>query len=98
ELEGRAEEQAAGISKSRVIQRQRAKEAFSRLASLVESSDDAIVSMTLEAIIVTWNLGAERIYGYSAAEAEGRSLSILVPPDRPDDLPQILERIKLGER
>ena len=75
-----------------------AHEALSQLASIVEGSDDAIIGKTLEGTIVNWNRSAERIFGYTAAEVKGRSLSILAPPDRPDELPQILERIKKGER
>jgi PAS domain S-box-containing protein len=68
-----------------------------RLASIVESSDDAIISETFEGIIVSWNKAAERIYGYSAEEAVGHSISILSPSDRADDIPQILERVQRGE-
>ena len=64
-----------------------------RLASIVESSSDAILSKTLDGIIRTWNAGAERIYGYTAEEVVGRSVSLLVPPGQPDEVPQILERI-----
>src|SRR3989442_5261221 len=68
------------------------------LASIVESSDDAVIGITLEGFIVSWNLGAERIYGYSASEVERCALSILVPPERSDEMPQILAKIKSGER
>jgi PAS domain S-box-containing protein len=68
-----------------------------RLASIVASSDDAIIGKTLEEIITSWNAGAERIYGYSAQEATGKSVSMLVPSDRPDEIPKTLERLKLGE-
>ena len=68
------------------------------LAAIVDSSDDAIYGMTLEGIIVTWNTGAEKVYGYSAAEIVGHSISGLVPVNRPDEVPQILEKIKRGER
>jgi len=67
-------------------------------ASIVESSDDAVIGITLEGFIVSWNLGAERIYGYSASEVERCALSILVPPDLSDEMPQILAKIKSGER
>ena len=69
-----------------------------RLAAIVESSDDAIISKSLDGTILTWNAGAEHIYGYAAEEVVGRNISILVPPDHPDELPQILERIRRGER
>jgi PAS domain S-box-containing protein len=76
----------------------RVKEKFRQLAAIVESSDDAIISTTLDGVIASWNGGAERTYGYSAAEGLGRPVSILVPPGNPDEVPQILERIKRGER
>ncbi len=75
-----------------------AEETRSTLVSIVESSDDAIVGLTLEGLILSWNQGAERIYGYSATEAIGRSKSMLVPSDRPEEIPTILERLRRGER
>jgi two-component system sensor kinase FixL len=67
------------------------------LAAIVENSDDAIISSTLDGIIVSWNEAAERIYGYTAQEAIGRSGSMLVPPDREKELPEILGRIRRSE-
>jgi PAS domain S-box-containing protein len=69
----------------------------SRLAFLVESSNDAIIGKTLEGTIVTWNKGAERLYGYSAAEATGRPVSMLIPQEKPDELPTIISRVMGGE-
>jgi PAS domain S-box-containing protein len=69
-----------------------------QLASIVESSDDAIVSKDLDGIITTWNRGAERLFGYSAEEAIGRPILMLIPPDRVDEEPGILARIRSGER
>ncbi len=66
------------------------------LASIVQSCDDAIIGKTLEGIVVSWNAGAERIYGYSAEEMIGRSISVLVPSFRPEDLPGIFEAIGRG--
>jgi PAS domain S-box-containing protein len=80
-----------------VTERVRAEEERSQLANIVEASDDAIISKTLDGTITSWNSGAEKVYGYSAEEVVGRSISILVPPDRPDEIPQILERVKRGE-
>jgi PAS domain S-box-containing protein len=68
------------------------------LAAIVESSDDAIVSKSLSGIITTWNRGAERIFGYTAEEAVGRPITIVIPADRLDEEPAILARIQAGER
>jgi PAS domain S-box-containing protein len=68
------------------------------LASIVESSDDAILSKTMEGVITTWNKAAEQIYGYRAAEIIGHSISLLIPPDRPNEMVEILDRIRIGER
>lgn len=78
--------------------RKAAESARRQLAAIVESSDDAIIGKTLDAIITSWNRGAERLYGYRAEEVIGRPIAILVPPDRPDELPAIMERLRRGER
>jgi PAS domain S-box-containing protein len=75
-----------------------AEERAQQLASIVESSDDAIVSKDLDGIIRTWNSGAERLFGYSAGEAIGKPVTILFPPGRQDEEPGILARIRSGER
>lgn len=67
-----------------------------RLASIVESSDDGIVGKTLTGTIQSWNAGAEKIYGYCAAEIKGKSIEILAIPERPKEMPQILENIRAG--
>jgi len=69
-----------------------------RLASIVESSDDAIISKTLDGIITSWNHGAERIFGYFAEEVLGKPITILIPADRQDEEMTIIERIRRGER
>jgi PAS domain S-box-containing protein len=67
-----------------------------QLAAIVESSDDAIIGTDLEDVIVSWNGGAERMYGYSAAEVLGRPMTLIVPPDRLDERPQWLEQMLAG--
>jgi diguanylate cyclase (GGDEF)-like protein/PAS domain S-box-containing protein len=69
-----------------------------QLADIVQSSDDAIIGTTADGVIVTWNPGAERMYGYGADEAVGKSMSILVPPGKSDELTSILESVTHGER
>lgn len=69
----------------------------SRLASIIDSSEDAILSKDLNGIITSWNRGAENIYGYSAEEIVGKHISLLTPPDRPDEIPEILKKIARGE-
>jgi PAS domain S-box-containing protein len=78
--------------------RERTDEIVQYLAAIVESSDDAIISKDLHGTITSWNKGAERIYGYTFAEAVGKPISIIIPADRQDDEPVILERIRRGER
>ncbi len=68
-----------------------------RLASIVESSDDAIISEDLKGVIQSWNRGAERIFGYTAGETLGQHISILTPSDRKDEVPDILNRLSRGE-
>ncbi|HKY05984.1 MAG TPA: PAS domain S-box protein [Blastocatellia bacterium] len=68
------------------------------LASIVESSDDAIIGKTLDGIIVSWNKGAQKLYGYSPEEAEGRHISMLAPIDIKDEIPKILEMLRRGEQ
>lgn len=86
------------VAHENVTDRRGAEEAHQRLASIVESSNDAIIGMTLDGEIVTWNPGAERIYGYSAEEILQAPVSILIPPDHPDRAEEILDRIRRGER
>ena len=98
-LEELAGDLAFGITVLRArIERQHTLEKLAYLASIVEFSDDAIFSKTLDETIVSWNRGAERIYGYSAGEIVGQSVSIFVPPGLMDELATITERLKRGER
>jgi PAS domain S-box-containing protein len=80
-----------------VTEQKRAAELTNKLAAIVESSDDAIISKNLDAIITSWNRGAERIFGYTAQEAIGQPITILIPPDRAEEEPGILARIRRGE-
>jgi len=68
------------------------------LAAIVDSTDDAVIGKTLDGTIISWNNGAERIYGYAADEVIGQAISIIIPPDRSDELLSILSRIARGER
>jgi PAS domain S-box-containing protein len=81
-----------------VTGKRRAEELKERLAAIVESSDDIIVSKTLDGIITSWNKGAQRILGYSADEVIGRHVSMLLPPDHPEDVTRILGEVRRGRR
>jgi PAS domain S-box-containing protein len=81
-----------------ITERKKAEESRSYLASIVESSNDAIIGKSLDGVIVSWNAAAERVYGHSAAEIIGHSISAIVPPNRLDEMPQIIEKVKRGER
>jgi PAS domain S-box-containing protein len=78
--------------------RKQAEMGLAHLAAIVESSADSIVGKTLDGRIVSWNQGAERIYGYAAHEVKGRSIGILIPAERAGELPTLLERVGRGER
>jgi two-component system cell cycle sensor histidine kinase/response regulator CckA len=82
---------------SDITERKRAGEIRVRLASIVESSDDAIIGKTLDGIVTSWNRAAERTFGYTADEAIGKPIGFLIPQDRPDEESQIIERVKQGE-
>jgi PAS domain S-box-containing protein len=73
-------------------------EAQARLAAIIESSDDAIVSKTLEGVITSWNKGAERIFGWGAEEVIGKPITVIIPKERLHEEPEILSRIGRGER
>ena len=72
--------------------------AAARLAAIVDSSDDAIVSKTIDGVITSWNAGAERMFGYSASEAVGRHITLIIPKDRHAEEEQVLARLRRGER
>ena len=80
-----------------ITERRQADEARERLAAIVESSEDAIISKTLDGTIKAWNPGAEKLFGYSSSEAVGKSMWMLIPPERADEEADILARIRRGE-
>ncbi len=81
-----------------ITERKLAEEAQARLVAVIASSDDSIISMTLDGVVLSWNRAAEQMYGYTANEMVGKATQELIPPDRQDEEPAILERIRKGER
>jgi PAS domain S-box-containing protein len=81
-----------------ITERRHHEEATAMLAAIVDSSDDAIVSKDLNSIVTSWNAGAERLFGYSAGEMVGRSITLIIPPDRQHEENEIQAQIKRGER
>src|SRR6516165_2166083 len=79
-----------------ITEKKKAEEALIRQAAVIESSHDAIASGTLDGIIVSWNAGAERLYGYTEAEAIGKPITMLVPPELPDEEQKILDTLRTG--
>jgi PAS domain S-box-containing protein len=79
-------------------ERQEAEATRVQLAAIVDSSEDAIIGKTLEGAITSWNRGAERLYGYTTAAAVGQPITLLTPPDMPDEFPAMLSRLLRGER
>jgi len=92
-----AEREQAEHDRERLVREQAAMEARLRLATIVESSDDAIIGTDIDGIIKDWNNGAERLYGHSAGEVIGKSLSLLMPPDLCRDFPEIMARLRHGD-
>ncbi len=80
-----------------ITERKRTEEVKQQMAAIVESSEDAIIGKTLEGIITSWNPGAEKLFGYSAQEALGQAMVMLIPPERVSEEHNILERIRRGE-
>jgi PAS domain S-box-containing protein len=85
-------------TKNTVAERKRSAERLSQLASIIEFSSDAIVIFTLDGTIVSWNGGAETLYGYNAGEVLGRARTVLLPPGQPDELPEMVTTLKRGEQ
>jgi diguanylate cyclase (GGDEF)-like protein/PAS domain S-box-containing protein len=81
-----------------ITDRRRADSDAFHFRAVVESSHDAIIGKDLDGVITSWNAGAERLYGYAAAEVRGRSISILVPPGHDDELTEVMRRVRLGEQ
>ncbi len=81
-----------------ITERKRTEQEASRLAAVVESSHDAIISMDLDGIVMSWNRGAEHLYGYTEAEMRSRSISVLAPPGHEDEGPDFLRRVRSGDR
>jgi PAS domain S-box-containing protein len=81
-----------------VTDRKRAEELKAQLAAIVDSSDDAIIGKSLDGTIRSWNKGAERVFGYAAEEVIGKPISLLLPPGRQGEEPEIVQRLKKGER
>jgi PAS domain S-box-containing protein len=89
---------AIRLLRNETEQRRRGELALHRLAAIVASSDDAIVAKDLNGIITEWNAGAQRLFGYAADEAIGKHVSMLIPSDRHNEEPSILERLRSGQR
>ena len=93
-----AERERAMTDREQLIRAQAAMEARLRLAAIVESSNDAVLSMTFDGVIVSWNAAANRIFGYTEREALGQPMTMLIPPELQDELSGRLRRVQSGER
>jgi PAS domain-containing protein len=79
-----------------ITERRQSDELRARLAAIVDSSDDAIVSKTLDGVVTSWNRGAERLFGYTAAEAVGQHISLIIPENRKVEEDDVLARLRRG--
>jgi PAS domain S-box-containing protein len=91
-------EQLVFCSTRDITEQKKAEEIKAHFVAIVESSDDAIISKTLSSIVTSWNTSAERLFGYSAEEMMGKSITVLIPPDRLGEETHIIDRLKRGER
>ncbi len=100
ELRVLGEQNAAACAELEVVRGERsaAEETRARLAAIVESSDDAIVSKTLDGVITSWNRAAEQMFGFTAAEAVGRHITLIIPPERRAEEDEVLARLRRGEK
>ncbi|MGD1076037.1 MAG: PAS domain S-box protein, partial [Thermodesulfovibrionales bacterium] len=94
---GRPEDRHVAVVFNDITELKKAEEIQGHLAAIVDSADDAIIGKDLNGIIHSWNVGAENIFGYKAEEVIGKPISLLVPPGRIDEVPEILVRLKQGE-
>jgi two-component system cell cycle sensor histidine kinase/response regulator CckA len=97
-LPGRGRSRWPRLRPAAVVRRSREYELANRLAAIVESSSDSIVSATLDGVITTWNAAAERMYGWVAEEIVGQGTSVLIPPDLAAELAPVFQRVRLGEK
>ncbi len=81
-----------------ITDRKRDESERARLAAIVQSSDDAIIGLSADGLVTSWNRGAERLYGYSSDDVTGGSISVIVPPEREEEMTRLLETVKRGER
>jgi diguanylate cyclase (GGDEF)-like protein/PAS domain S-box-containing protein len=90
--------EASMVTSRDVSERKRSEQDTNLLAAIVDSSEDAIISKSLEGVITSWNKGAEQTFGYTTKEAVGRHITLIIPPDRRDEESMILKRVKLGDQ
>jgi two-component system sensor histidine kinase/response regulator len=95
-VEGAADDHVFAMYED-ISDRRRAQDALTQLASIVETSEDAIIGQTLDGTVVTWNAAAQRLFGYTLGDIQGKHIGLLAPPDRAGEVNAILERIRRGD-